>query len=168
MSTNSRRLNRRDFVGMSGGAALTLALLGPARAFAGANDAPYGDLVPDPGGMLDLPPGFQYRVLSPEGTTLRNKTTSGIPVPGDFDGMAAFAGPGNTTVLVRNHEVQINDAPQVVGVNPYDATDWGGTTAVVVDPNRKQVDAFVTNSGTARTAPAGPRPGEPGSRARRR
>ena len=73
-------------------------------------------------------------MLSPEGDTLRNKTTKGIPVPGDHDGMAAFAGPGNTTVLVRNHEVQINDSggAPVVGVNPYDGTDWGGTTAVVV------------------------------------
>jgi secreted PhoX family phosphatase len=158
VQTAHGNLSRRDFLGLTGGAAATLALLGPARAFAGANNGPYGDLVSDPGGMLDLPHGFQYRVLSPEGATLRNKTTSGIPVPGDFDGMAAFAGPGNTTVLVRNHEVQINDAPPVVGVNPYDATDWGGTTAVVVAPNRKEVDAYVANSGTRTNCAGGATP----------
>jgi hypothetical protein len=151
-------MNRRHFLGVSGTTAAALALLGPSRAFAGTNDGPYGDLVPDPGGMLDLPRGFQYRVLSPEGTTLRNKTTSGIPVPGDFDGMAAFAGPGNTTVLVRNHEVQIGDAEPVVGVNPYDATDWGGTTAVIVDPARKQVDAFVTSAGSRTNCAGGATP----------
>jgi secreted PhoX family phosphatase len=158
MRAKTKHLSRREFLGVSGGAAATLALLGPTRAFAGPNDGPFGDLVPDPGGMLDLPHGFQYRVLSPEGATLRNRTTSGIPVPGDFDGMAAFAGPGNTTVLVRNHEIQINDGPPVVGVNPYDATDWGGTTAVVVGPNRNEVDAYVTSSGTRTNCAGGATP----------
>jgi uncharacterized protein len=65
-------------------------------------------------------------------------------VPGDFDGMAAFAGPRNTTVLVRNHEIQIGEGPPGRRHKPYDATDWGGTTAVVVDRNRKQVDAFAS------------------------
>jgi hypothetical protein len=26
--------------------------------------AGYGELVPDPGGLIDLPKGFQYRVIS--------------------------------------------------------------------------------------------------------
>jgi secreted PhoX family phosphatase len=98
-------MSRRRFVGLTGGAAATLALLGPSRAFASASEGPFGELVPDPGGLLDLPHGFQYRVLSTEGSpTMRNGAVKGIPVPGSHDGMAAFAGPGNTTVLVRNHE----------------------------------------------------------------
>jgi uncharacterized protein len=105
MEKRAMTMSRRRFVGVTGGAAATLALLGPARAFANASDGPYGSLVPDPGEVLDLPPGFQYRVLSQEGSpTMRNKATKGIPVPGSHDGTAAFAGPGNTTVLVRNHE----------------------------------------------------------------
>lgn len=160
MRTYAKHLSRRDFLGMSGTAAASLALLGPRKALASANEGPFGDLVPDPGGMLDLPPGFQYRVLSPEGATLRNRTTSGIPVPGDHDGMAAFAGPGNTTVLVRNHEVQIGDSggAPVVGVNPYDGTDWGGTTAIVVGPNRKEQDAFVTSAGSRTNCAGGATP----------
>jgi secreted PhoX family phosphatase len=70
-----------------------------------SGSAGYGELVPDPGGPIDLPQDFQYRVVSEEGTAL----ASGGTVPGDRDGMAAFSRPSsNTTVLVRNHE-------QVVG-----------------------------------------------------
>jgi uncharacterized protein len=128
MRTEARGLSRRDFLGLSGGAAASLALLGPARAFAGASEGPYGELVPDPGSLLDLPHGFQYRVLSQEfAPTMRNKATSGIPVPGAHDGMSAFAGPGNTTVLVRNHEQAGSAGPPVVGTNPY--TGGGGDLA---------------------------------------
>ena len=161
MSSATRRLSRRDFIGVSGSAAATLALVGPARALAGASEGPYGELVPDPGGLLDLPRGFQYRVLSPEGAlTMRNKQTKGMPVPGDHDGMAAFAGPGNTTVLVRNHELQTGDSggPPVIGTNPYDAADWGGTTAIVVGENRKELDAYVTNAGTRTNCAGGATP----------
>ncbi|MDQ3381095.1 MAG: PhoX family protein [Actinomycetota bacterium] len=150
MKNSARPLSRRDFLGVSGGAAASLALLGPARALAGAGDGPFGDLVPDPGGLLDLPHGFQYRVLSPEGApTMRNRATSGIPVPGNHDGMAAFAGPRNTTVLVRNHELSTSGSkPKVIGTNAYTAAPAGGTTAVVVGPNRKELDSYVTNAGT--------------------
>ena len=150
MRTNAKQLSRRDFLGVSGTAAATLALLGPRSAFAGANDGPYGDLVPDPGGLLDLPPGFQYRVLSQEGSpTMKNKSVSGIPVPGNHDGMAAFAGPGNTTVLVRNHELGTGGSkPKVIGANPYTTTPAGGTSAVVVGPNRKELDSYVASAGS--------------------
>jgi secreted PhoX family phosphatase len=165
--THSRSITRRDFLGISGGAAGTLALLGPGGALASGrtvrrkSDVPFGDLVPDPGGLLDLPEGFQYRVLSPEGApTMRNRKTKGMPVPGDHDGMAAFEGRGEMTVLVRNHELQTGDSggPPVIGTNPYDAADWGGTTAVVVDSRRREVDAFVTNSGTRTNCAGGATP----------
>ena len=62
--------------------------------------------------------------------------------------MAAFAGPGNTTVLVRNHELGTTGSdPKVIGSNPYTAAPAGGTTAVVVGPNRKELDSYVTNAG---------------------
>ena len=46
-----------------------------------SDSAGYGELVPDPGGLIDLPEGFQYRVISPEGSQL----SSGGVVPGDPD-----------------------------------------------------------------------------------
>ncbi len=157
----SAALSRRKFLGLSGSAALSVAFLGQTRAFAGPQDGPFGDLVADPGGLLDLPQGFQYRVLSTEGSpTMRNKSVSGIPVPGSHDGMSAFAGPGNTTVLVRNHEQAGSAGPPVVGVNPYIAGGGGpgGTTAVVVGPNRKEIDAYVTNAGTQTNCAGGGTP----------
>jgi secreted PhoX family phosphatase len=151
-------MSRRRFVGLTGGAAATLALLGPSRAFASASEGPFGELVPDPGGLLDLPHGFQYRVLSTEGSpTMRNGAVEGIPVPGSHDGMAAFAGPGNTTVLVRNHEQAGSAGPPVVGTNPYTA-EPGGTTAIVVGPNREELDAFVTSAGTQTNCAGGATP----------
>lgn len=61
----------------------------------------YGPLVPDPDGLLDLPEGFRYRVLSREGDPLRSGEG---PVPSHHDGMAAFAGRAGRVHLVRNHE----------------------------------------------------------------
>jgi uncharacterized protein len=58
-------------------------------------------------------------------------------------------GPGNTTVLVRNHELGTTGGkPKVIGANPYTAAPAGGTTAIVVGPNRKELDSYVTNVGT--------------------
>jgi secreted PhoX family phosphatase len=111
MEKRAMTMSRRRFVGLTGGAAATLALLGPSRAFANASDGPYGPLVPDPGGVLDLPPGFQYRILSQEGSpTMRNLATKGIPVPGSHDGMAAFAGPGIVRWVTVNPAEPHDDA----------------------------------------------------------
>ncbi|MBA2616937.1 MAG: DUF839 domain-containing protein, partial [Rubrobacter sp.] len=69
-----------------GAAALALGAAGSRDALAA--EAGYGRLYPDPGGIVELPKGFQYRIISPEGSKLSN----GAPVPSDFDGMAAFKG----------------------------------------------------------------------------
>lgn len=87
---------------------------------------------------------------------------NGVPVPSDFDGMAAFRGARRgTTLLVRNHEVSLNDGASgdnepVEGSNPYDANQIGGTSAVVVDnDSRRALRDFVTSSGQATTNCAG-------------
>ena len=154
-----RRVSRRAFLGMGGLSAAAL-LLGSREAFTKpGGSAGYGDLVPDPGGLIDLPRGFQYRVISEQGTTL----SSGAPVPGDHDGMAAFRGSGDTTVLVRNHELRPSDmsggdAP-VPGANPYDAAAPGGTTAIVVNnEDRTEVEDYVTSSGTLNNCAGGATP----------
>lgn len=152
-----RRVSRRAFLGAGGLGAVAMAL-NPGSALAqsrgGGSSAGFGPLVEDPGGVLDLPRGFQYRIISEEGTNL----SSGKPVPGDHDGMAAFQGPGNTTILVRNHELSQGEKPPVVGENPYDPTEVGGTTGIVVGPNRKEIRDYVTSSGTNRNCSGGPTP----------
>lgn len=63
----------------------------------------YGPLVPDPQGILALPAGFTYRIITYSGKT---KLESGEFTPGKHDGTAAFSGPRGTTLLVNNHELK--------------------------------------------------------------
>lgn len=114
----------------------------------------YGPLVKDPGGVLDLPQGFQYRIISEEGDQL----SDGRPVPEKFDGMAAFEGPGNSTVLVRNHELSGNTKYPVIGKNPYNKDNTGGTTTLVIGADRKVKDEYVSSSGTIRNCAGGATP----------
>lgn len=148
-----RRISRKAFIGLGGMSAAALALgswrMQPSHASAG-----YGPLVPDPGGVLDLPSGFQYRIISEEGSTLSN----GVPVPGDPDGMAAFHGPGDTTILVRNHELGPKEEPPVIGTNPYRSSQRGGTTAILVSSDRTVIEEYVTSSGTQKNCSGGATP----------
>lgn len=66
----------------------------------------YGSLIADPNGMLDLPEGFSYRILSQGGETMDD----GLLVPGQFDGMGCFALEGSRVALVRNHELRGRNA----------------------------------------------------------
>jgi uncharacterized protein len=122
-----------------------------------SGSAGYGELVPDPGGVLDLPRGFQYRMISEEGTLL---SEAGGVVPGDHDGMAAFPGPSsNTTILVRNHEQRVGDPNPLIGTNPYDSAAPGGTTGIVVNnEDRTEIEDFVTSSGTFNNCAGGATP----------
>lgn len=152
----NRRVSRRAFFGAGGLGAAGL-LLGSGGVLAQEEDAAgFGKLRPDPGGMLNLPRGFQYRVISGEGLRL----SKGAPVPGDHDGMAAFRGPQRgTTVLVRNHEQRVGDPNPVVSENPYDRASPGGTTAVVVDNDtRRVVRSYVSSSGTLHNCAGGATP----------
>jgi uncharacterized protein len=161
--TSKNSLNRRDFLkaGGMGTLALTLGSTGVlalgSKAFADTTNNPtsgfggYGPLVPDPNGVLDLPNGFHYKIISEEGELMSN----GTKIPGAFDGMAAFEGPNNTTILVRNHELGAGPA---FGSNPYDANAEGGTTALVVGANREVIKEYVTSSGTIRNCAGGATP----------
>ncbi|MGH2614503.1 MAG: alkaline phosphatase PhoX [Thermomicrobiales bacterium] len=167
-----RRLGRRRLLGLAGGT-VAATVFGPWGLTGAASTryaesltyphfnqaAGFGTLVPDPKGRLALPPGFQYRELSPEGGTLSN----GDVVPSWHDGMAAFPGPNGTTILVRNHEVNFRPAtmPAITGVparNPYAKDVFGGTIAIVVGPNREELDSFVTSSGTTENCAGGATP----------
>lgn len=62
----------------------------------------YGMLRDDPGGTgMQLAPGFTGRILQAATDTL----SDGSPVPEFPDGMACFEGPGDTWILMRNHEI---------------------------------------------------------------
>ena len=73
--------------------------------FGPGNEIPgFGKLVKDPKGILDLPAGFKYQIISKTGDTM----SDGFLVPGAHDGMGAFEGPDGTTLLIRNHEINPN------------------------------------------------------------
>lgn len=161
--TTKNGFNRRDFLKAGGMSTLALTLgstgvlaLG-SKAFADTTNNPtsgfggYGPLMPDPNGILDLPEGFHYKIISKEDSLMSN----GAKIPGAFDGMAAFEGPNNTTILVRNHEL---GAGAAFGSNPYDAAAKGGTTALVVGANREVIEEYVTSSGTIRNCAGGATP----------
>jgi secreted PhoX family phosphatase len=143
------------------GSALTagsaaLALTPGATALAHRPRSGYGRLVKDPNGLLDLPRGFSYRVVQ----TIEDKLSNGAGVPGDFDGMVALAGPRNTTLLVRNHELTPRDTTKnpVPQGNPYAQDAPGGTTALLVRPNGRVIRSFVSSSGTLNNCAGGGTP----------
>lgn len=165
MELGNQNMNRRNFLKLSGMGtmALTLgttgmfSLGGATKGFASADNpisgfGGYGPLVKDPNGILDLPQGFQYKIISKAGDRMPN----GDLVPAGHDGMAAFQGPNNTTILVRNHELGTNSPFPVNGKNPWSIGAAGGTTALVVSPEREVISEYVANSGTIRNCAGGP------------
>ena len=130
-------------------------------------------MVSDPAGIMDLPSGFSYKIVSRAGDPMND----GFYVPGAADGMAAFEGPSGYTVVVRNHEVNSGAAPAMGAFGPdnallskldptllYDAgTDGnpalGGTTTFVYDTARQElVSQYLSLAGTLRNCAGGPTP----------
>ncbi|MFC3040504.1 alkaline phosphatase PhoX [Virgibacillus xinjiangensis] len=148
MSTAAIALGASGFLSLSEKAALA------ASPQAKGSLSGFGPLAKDPGGVFDLPRGFQYRIISEEGS----KMADGRPVPQKFDGMAAFQGKHNSTILVRNHELTGNTKYPVIGENPYSKDYTGGTTALVVGANRKVEEEYVTSAGTIRNCAGGGTP----------
>lgn len=119
----------------------------------------YGPLVPDPEGILALPAGFRYRVITHSG---RTKLESGEFTPSNHDGTAAFDGPRGTTLLVNNHELK---GPRANWKHPvplteglvYDPAASGGCTVVEVRPDGR-VAEWVGIAGTSTNCAGGRTP----------
>lgn len=138
----------------------------------------FGPLVPDPEGLLDLPEGFGYTVLSPAGVEMDD----GFLVPERHDGMATFPGPRDLTLLVRNHEVNAGDGPESGPFGPSNELldrlepgrffdpgragsgrsrrpALGGTTTLLFDTERQAlVGHRLSLTGTLRNCAGGPTP----------
>lgn len=129
--------------------------------------AGFGPLAPDPEGILDLPEGFHYRVISKAG----DQMSDGFLVPGLADDMHAFAGPRGRTILVRNHELAPN-SPQTAFramkrlisdaelARIYDTgAGRGGVSSVVFDTSGGRVEGqYLTLAGTLRNCSGGATP----------
>ncbi|MFE2746411.1 alkaline phosphatase PhoX [Streptomyces scopuliridis] len=117
----------------------------------------YGPLVTDPDGLLDLPRGFRYKVLSREGDPLRSGEGR---VPSNHDGMAALPGRRGRVHLVRNHENRATapiPVPSVPGLT-YDPMGKGGCTALELDGRDNVLGERVAIAGTAVNCAGGPTP----------
>lgn len=127
---------------------------GAVRAATTLIPSPYGPLAPvaDQRGVevLALPPGFTYVTFSRTGEAM----TDGTPVPRNHDGMGAFAGPGGTIRLVRNHENRNAPGDPNLAVRgpegtKYDPRGGGGTVTIDYDFQRRElVRDFVSLNGT--------------------
>ncbi|HYH89045.1 MAG TPA: alkaline phosphatase PhoX [Solirubrobacteraceae bacterium] len=165
-------VTRRNFVKASAVMGAGIALGGPMTAYAqraaagrGRPSATgYGALRPTPeidSGIefLALPPGFRYRLLNRSGDPM----TTGGPTPGIFDGMGAYAGPGGSTILIRNHENRSRAGEITVPVpagKRYDpdANVRGGNTKLIVDRRRRVDDVFAVLGGTHTNCAGGETP----------
>jgi secreted PhoX family phosphatase len=162
--------DRRRFLGATASAFAALAASGamirsapvaatapvPAR---GPGFAGYGPLVKDPAGVLDLPEGFSYRVISRLGDAMDDGGT----VPDRADGMGCFDIGNGEIALVRNHELQPrHDAggPIATGFGKRNGQFVpGGTTTIVLDAKTLAVkQQFRSLGGTIRNCSGGVTP----------
>lgn len=127
------------------------------------NRGRFGPLRTDPAGILDLPSGFSYRILQRRGALM----SDGYQVPGAFDGMGCFAGPNDTLVLMRNHELDrfafLGPGPyrsgQKAPSEAYNRNSLGGVTRLVVDRQTfRIVSSNLVLAGTSRNCSGGPSP----------
>ncbi|MFD5076841.1 alkaline phosphatase PhoX [Streptomyces sp. NPDC058371] len=171
-------LTRRDFARRSALTGAGVALAGSVGALATAPNAlastdtesaddqsadrhggvGYGPLIPDPKGVLALPAGFSYRVITYSG---RTKLESGEFTPSNHDGTSTFEGRRGTTLLVNNHELKgpRADWKYPVPLTPglvYDPAASGGCT--VVEVRGDKVAEWVGIAGTSTNCAGGNTP----------
>ncbi|MEU4093152.1 alkaline phosphatase PhoX [Streptomyces sp. NPDC026673] len=120
----------------------------------------YGELIPDPKGVLALPKGFSYRVITRTGVT---KLESGESTPSNHDGTATFEGLRGATLLANNHELAgaRADWPHPVPLTEglvYDSGAAGGVTIVEVAQHGGHVVEWVGVAGTATNCAGGRTP----------
>ena len=157
-------INRRRFV-----QALAVAGAVPAN---GPTHAESSALRPDPHGVIDLPDGWQYTVISRTGEEMDD----GLLVPGAQDGMAAFPAKNGEIIIVCNHEIRPyplqlgafgpeNERLGVAGERPlYDRGEGkspglGGTTTIHYDPvSRRKTHMHMSLLGTEINCAGGPTP----------
>ncbi|GGT66001.1 hypothetical protein GCM10010272_05660 [Streptomyces lateritius] len=167
--TDRHASQRREFAKQSAATGAGLALTGAVGALATAPEAlaaedreghghrlGYGPLVQDPAGILALPAGFSYRVITHSGVTTLE---SGEFTPSHHDGTATFAGPRGVTYLVNNHELKgprskwKYPVPLTEGL-VYDPAASGGCTVVEIQRDGR-VAEWVGIAGTSTNCAGG-------------
>lgn len=151
-------LHRRQFLSATASAFAALSLSGcMTRGVMPGGFAGYGPLVPDPDGLLDLPKGFTYRLIS----SLGDQMSDGGTVPDKADGMGCLPLPAGEIALVRNHELVPSDESGGLIEKGYDKVAGktvlpGGTTTIVLDAETlEKKREFRSLGGTIRNCSGG-------------
>lgn len=132
----------------------------------------YGPLERDPNGIINLPKGFKYQIISRTG----DRMSDGLLVPGMLDGMGTFSGKEGKVIVVRNHELvpghmdigafgkDLSLLGKISSDQFYDfgrgkIPCLGGTTTFVYNPKTMQVEhEFLSLIGTVRNCAGGVTP----------
>lgn len=173
--------SRRDFIrtsGFIGIGFIGLKLYACGNAGSGTGEAAagaaldYGPLVKDPNGILDLPEGFSYKIISKQGDPMDD----GLFVPGKQDGMGTFAGENGRVIIVRNHEIVPTDkelgafGAENANLGAVPKEDFyefgsgefpglGGTTTLVFNEETQEVEKeYLSLAGTYRNCAGGVMP----------
>lgn len=161
--------SRRSFISQS--IAVTLGFTGLSHYLTNTAEAKPIRLKPAAKDWLELPEGFQSKIISRRGEVM----TDGFLVPGRADGMAAFM-ERDRVILIRNHEVSpgdVNDGAFGKGLSLYKnlsreyfydygygkTPSLGGTTTLIYNERTQAVESqFISLAGTNRNCAGGPTP----------
>jgi len=153
--------DRRKFFALTGtafGGLLAAGCTTSASTLASSSANRFGSLVPDPEGVLDLPPGFSYHVISRFGDAM----SDGDTVPNAADGMGCFDLGNGKLALVRNHELTPSPDNGVAVSPAYDTIQRslialpGGTTTIILDAETLEVEReYRSLAGTIRNCAGG-------------
>ena len=121
---------------------------------------PFPPLIDDPKGLLALPPGFHYEVVTHAGKT-KLRDNEGV-TPSNHDGTAVFDVGRGRLRLIQNHELgagALLGVPHVHGT-VYDRTALmaGGCTVIETDRHGRNFGEWVGISGTHTNCAGGPTP----------
>lgn len=119
------------------------------------------NLPPDPRGLLDLRPGFSYRILQRSG----QRMSDGFRVPGRPDAMGCFDLGRGRWALMRNHELDVSQlrlgpyTPRAeIPDEAYDAPSLGGVSRVVLNERGRVLASNLALVGTNRNCAGGMSP----------
>ncbi|MEX0884256.1 MAG: alkaline phosphatase PhoX, partial [Cyclobacteriaceae bacterium] len=132
----------------------------------------YGPLQKDAKGILNLPKGFSYKIISQMGEQMND----GLFLPGAPDGMGTFRGKNNRTIIIRNHEISPDSLnlggfgsnnELVSNIRSKDFYDFGngkmpslgGTTTFIYNEDSGAIEnQFLSLAGTVRNCAGGVTP----------
>jgi uncharacterized protein len=122
---------------------------------------PFPPLQDDPNGILALPSGFSYRIVTREGVT--DLSFGQGKTPGFHDGTGVVAAGRNKLTVIQNHELTPHlvefGVPHVAGT-VYDpgAANASGCTVITTDGDGRPTAEWVGISGTVRNCAGGVTP----------